>query len=240
MTPQSSRQFSRIADLLTDRPLVLPDRIGFGDSDELTGPISIEQAAAATLEALGGLGINRFDVVGIHTGSNEAIELATAQPDRVRRIGVVGIPAFNDEERAAFSSEGPPPLKPDGSHLLDTWSLVQRPDLQPPVDGVRWTVEDVNRQAVLSLRAGPAKWWMHNAVRQHRTVERMREVRQPFLVLAPHDDVWAETQRALPELPRHAQVVELPHMAYEAFTLHAEVLADEIRSFLDAPTPARA
>src|SRR5690348_9007083 len=76
MTPQSGRAFLRIADLLTDRPLVLPDRIGFGDSDELTGPLPMEQVAAATLDALDGLGVDRFDVVGIHTGSSEAIELA--------------------------------------------------------------------------------------------------------------------------------------------------------------------
>ena len=68
----------------------------------------------------------------------------------------------------------------------------------------------------------------------------VREVRQPFLVLAPHDDLWEVTKRALPDLPPDARVVELPHMSYEVFTLNAEELADEVRSFLDAPTLAPA
>jgi homoserine acetyltransferase len=40
----------------------------------------------ATVAALHGLRIDMFDVVGVHTGSTDAVELATAYPDRVSRI----------------------------------------------------------------------------------------------------------------------------------------------------------
>jgi pimeloyl-ACP methyl ester carboxylesterase len=234
MTAQSGRQFERVTPLLADRPLVLPDRIGFGDSDDLAAPMRLEDYAQATLDALDALGVGTFDVIGIHTGSAEAVELATAHPERVRRVGVVALPAFTDEERAFFRDYlgKPPEPQEDGSHLLKAWARA-RGALQPQLDGVRWTVDDVHRQTLNSLRAGPALQWTIEAVMAHETGELAQRIRQPFLVLAPHDDVWSQTERMLPVLPQHARVVDLPHMEYEVFALHPEELAGHIRAFLD-------
>ena len=96
-------------------------------------------------------------------------------------------------------------------------------------------MHDVHRQVLSSLRAGPALWQMIETVMAHRTGELAREIRRPFLVLAPHDDVWPQTERMLPQLPPHARVVDLPHMEFEVFALHPDELAEHIRAFLDAP-----
>jgi pimeloyl-ACP methyl ester carboxylesterase len=235
MTAQSARQFDRIVPLLEDRPLVLPDRIGFGQSDDLAAPLPFEEYALATLDALDALGVGTFDAIGIHTGSAEAIELATSRPERVRRVGVVALPAFDEDERAFFRDYLGEPAAPqeDGSHLLDAWKRARGP-IQPPLDGVRGTAHDVHRQAFNSLRAGPALQWTIESVMAHETGALAQRVRQPFLVLAPHDDVWSQTERMLPLLPPNARVVDLPHMDYEVFALHPEELARHIRDFLDA------
>jgi hypothetical protein len=121
----------------------------------------------------------------------------------------------------------------DGGHLLEAWKRARNPK-QPVLDGVRWTVHDVHAMALFMLRAGPAMQWMLTSVRAHPTNELARRVRRPFLVLAPHDDVWDQTERMIPRLPPHARVVELPHLQFEVFALNADELAGHIRSFLDA------
>ena len=79
--------FRQIAPLLAAKRLVMaPDRLGLGCSDHPAEPPSVSDYAMATVAALHGLRIDMFDVVGVHTGSTDAVELATAYPDRVSRI----------------------------------------------------------------------------------------------------------------------------------------------------------
>ena len=98
----SGRIYERLADQLDDRALVIPDRIGFGLSDRPAERIPFEAYSATTIEVLDTLGVEEFDVFGIHTGSVEAIDLAVSHPDRVRRLAVVEVPAFSVEEVEQF------------------------------------------------------------------------------------------------------------------------------------------
>ena len=59
---------------------------------------------------------------------------------------------------------------------------------------------------------------------------------QPLLVMAPHDDLWAQMERALPLLPEHAQLIDQPHIenAMAVFTTHTDEVVTDIRAFLQA------
>jgi pimeloyl-ACP methyl ester carboxylesterase len=228
MSPLSGRMFEAQIPLLgRDRLLVIPDRIGFGCSDRLAAPLAFPEYALATLDALDGLGVEEFDVVGIHTGSCEAIELATAHEARVRRVGVVAVPVWTEEEVRQRKARQAPPPEPaeDGSHLLwhwNWWLAVRTPKWGLPLLHAR----------VLDHLATPYSRWTYHAVYDYPTAERVQQIRQPFLVLAPHDDLWTQTERALPLLPPQTTIVDLPHLDYEVFTLAAEELAGHIREFL--------
>jgi len=231
MSPLSSRMWDAVLPLLArDRLVLAPDRIGFGDSDRLTSPIRFPEYALATLDALDALDIAQVDVLGIHTGSCEAIELASAHPERVRRVAIVALPVLDEQEREALKAHyGPMPAPaPDGSHLKAYWAWWRgtRGDTVRPTELVHARVLD-------HVRAAPNVWWTYHAVFDYPVAERALLVRQPFVVFGPHDDLWEPTRRAARQLPPHARFVELPHLDYEIFALHAEEMAGRVLALFD-------
>ena len=63
------------------------DTPGFGESDPTPFVPTAEDWAAAIPAVLDHLGVARADVLGHHTGSMVAPEVALQFPDRVRRLG---------------------------------------------------------------------------------------------------------------------------------------------------------
>ena len=216
----SSRWYDFAAPLLaTDRLVVMPDRIGYGDSDPAERPMSFQEFGTTTLEALDQLGVQQFDAAGIHSGGIEAVELAVAAPDRVRRVATITAPIFTDEELPAIKEMfGPPPeLADDGSHLEFAWGWWK--GAQP--DGVE--LEVVQTWLVDHLKAWPNYWWTFVEALDYPLGDSLQRVTQPLLVMVPHDDIHEQTKRAIPLLPEGAQVIDLPHMTNVMAILSANV-----------------
>jgi pimeloyl-ACP methyl ester carboxylesterase len=78
-----------------DRPVVIPDRPGFGLSDPHDYHRAGFRADAASwlLDLTDGLGVQQIDLVGGSMGGFFAIAFAAAHPDRVRRLILSGSPA---------------------------------------------------------------------------------------------------------------------------------------------------
>ena len=231
MSPLSGQMFDRIVPLLApDRRVVVPDRLGFGRSDRLAAPMRLEEYALATLDALDAAGVDQFDVVGIHTGSTEAVELATGHAERVRRVGIVAIPVFTAEELAAFKSHyfEPPDPAADGSHLTWVWNWWHEWQQKEPL----WTIELMHDRVVDHMDSWPFFWWTYHSVFDYPMPDRLARVEQPLLVLAPHDDLWAQTQNGREYLPDHAQFLELPHLALEIFNVATAEITGYVRKFL--------
>lgn len=237
MAPQSSRMWDRVAPLLAvDRLVVMPDRIGFGDSDHVDRQLAFAEYADATMDALDALqalaeaGLDHFDVVGAHTGSCETVELAVTRPGRVRRVGVLALPVLTAAEVTAFKAEYRPPRSPqlDGSHLTDAWAWWLR---WLPAD---WGLDLVHRRTLDVLKAEPDAWRAYHAVFDYAFAAQLARVTQPLLVLAPRDDLWELTERALPQCPPQTQVIDLPHITLEGWWRFPAELAEHVRAFLDA------
>lgn len=235
MSPLSGHMFDKVLPALAaDRLVVMPDRSGFGQSDRLAAPVAFEEYARATVDALDALGIEEYDVFGMHTGSCEAVEHAVAGPGRVRRAGVAAVPVFTPEEIADFKAHynAPPTLEADGSHLVRYWEWWQQAGVWWEEHGrPAWPAELRWSRVRDHLIAGPDVWWTYHAVFDYPLAERVAQVTQPLLVLAPHDDLWAQTERALPLLPSGARVVDLPHGDSEIFDLLAGEVAGHLREF---------
>ena len=235
MSPLSGHMFDLVLpQLAADRVVVLPDRMGFGQSDRLAAPVPFESYAAATADALDELGIDEFDVFGIHTGSCESVEHAVARPGRVRRAGVAAVPVFTPQEVADFKAHynAPPELHADGSHLARYWDWWTQAGIWWEEQGrPAWSPELRFSRVRDHLIAGPDVWWTYHAVFDYPMGERVAAVTQPFLVLAPHDDLWAQTERGLALLPPGAEVVDMPDADSEIFTLNAGEVAAHLRRF---------
>lgn len=231
MSPLSGRMWDAVAPMLArERVLVIPDRIGFGDSDRLTAPLPFPEYARSTLDMLDALGVEIVDVLGIHTGACEAVELASTHAERVRRIAIVAFPALSENERREFKEKYGPPPEPvaDGSHLQRYWQWWSEAD-----DAHEWPPDLIHARVLDHMRAAPNVWWTYHSVFDYPAGERAAAIRQPFTVFAPHDDLWETTRRSLAALPDHAVVVELPHLSYEIFTVAADEMSRRVCAFFD-------
>ena len=238
----SGRMYEALAAQLPGRRLVVPDRLGFGDSDRPKARLLFGEYARMTLEVLDALEIEEFDVFGIHTGSVEAIELAANHPDRVRRVAVVEVPAFSVEEIDEFKShyvEHPPPVE-TGEHLEWYWRWwyvggydggAPRKRSYEPALTHPWVQEH--------LASLPEFWWAYHATIEHPTRDLVRQITQPFLVFSTHDDLVEQTLRALPTLPAQTTVVDLPDFQdvlkfYAWLPEDTEIVLEHLIPFLDA------
>lgn len=108
--------------LAEDRVVYAPDTPGFGMSDFPPRAPEVADYAAAMLDLIDRTGSGPLDLVGYHTGSLIAIEVALARPQRVRRLFLVCIPVIHDAERRAFeATPWPPPISEDGAHVMTEW-----------------------------------------------------------------------------------------------------------------------
>jgi pimeloyl-ACP methyl ester carboxylesterase len=102
-SPLSSRTFAPLLPVLgTDRSLYAVDTPGSGESDPPAHEPSIADCAAAIGDLLDGLRLREVDLLGYHTGSAIAAEVAIARPKQVRRVVLVGLPVFDAAERATM------------------------------------------------------------------------------------------------------------------------------------------
>lgn len=95
----SSRSFARLLpEIAVDRSVYAPDLPGFGESDAPPpaqgGRAEVSHAEAArTVEELAlDLRIRQIDLLGVRFGAAVALDLASARPELVRRLVLVGAP----------------------------------------------------------------------------------------------------------------------------------------------------
>src|SRR4029077_3964013 len=95
LSPRSGAMWGLLQERL-GRPSYAPDRLGYGFSDAPPWALTLEQYAQSTVDTLTAAGVQGdVDLLGIHTGSFEAIEVAHQLGSHARRVVVVGMPLFS-------------------------------------------------------------------------------------------------------------------------------------------------
>jgi pimeloyl-ACP methyl ester carboxylesterase len=229
-SPRSGEMWERLQERLT-RPTHAPDRLGYGFSDAPPWALSLEQYAQSTADGLKAAGVQgAFDVLGVHVGSFEAIELAHAYPNQVRRLIAVGMPLFSPpEQQRQMEKYSEQPLKPaaEGGHVLGAWRgcFAFR---QPPYD-----LGDAHRRFVEHLlAANPGAAF--RAACGYAVEKKLKGLRMPLTVFAPHDDIIEQTQRVKGMLKADSVYVDLPDLGVDLFHVAAERMADLIQRYLPA------
>ena len=101
--------------------ILAPDTLGNGDSvAPLPQEPDIAYFADSMVRMCDGLGIDKVDVYGTHTGARIACEMAAGHPERVRRLVLDGITEYADDLREAVIANYAPVVEPDeyGRHLI--------------------------------------------------------------------------------------------------------------------------
>jgi len=213
MSPRSGAMWEALQEKL-DRPTHAPDRLGYGFSDAPPWALSLEQYAQATVDGLKAAGMQgQIDLLGVHTGSLEAIEIAHQLGPQVRRVIAVGMPLFTaEEQQRQLEKYSEQPLRPasEGGHVLGAWrgGLALR---QPPFD-----LMDAHRrfiEHVLAANPGAA----FRAACGYAIDKKLKTLRTPLIVFAPHDDIIEQTLRVKPLLKTSAAYVDLPDLGLDLF-----------------------
>ena len=227
MSPRSGAMFEQLQTRLT-RPTYAPDRLGYGFSEAPPWALSLEQYAQSTVEALNSAVLTGpFDVLGVHVGSVEAIEIAHLRPGQLRRLVLVGVPLFTaDEQQRQMEKYSEQPLKPaaEGGHILAAWrgGFAFR---QPPYD-----LADVQRrfvEHVLAANPGAA----FRAACNYPIERKLKSLSVPLTVFAPHDDMLEQTRRVKALRPDSAYV-DLPGVAQDPFHVAVDRMAELVNRHL--------
>lgn len=232
--PYSSRTFlSLLPEIGTDRSVYAVDLPGYGDSDAPSWPPTLSDYATAIVDLLDGLRLREVDVLGVHAGAAIAAEVAIAKPQQVRRLALVGVPAFAATERDAFERE-PWPAAPaeDGGHAAREWRRLAA--LRGP--GV--TLEQFAAAHADALRNGPRATYATLAALRWEANARLKLVQQPALVVRAKDSLAEQTQRAREWLP-NATWRDLPQYGEGLIDVAPREFATLLREFLDVGATRR-
>ena len=229
-SPISGAQFKLFQHAMsTDRMVLCPDTPGFGGSDGPTTMPSITDYAAAMADWLDDLTLKNVDVLGFHTGTLVAVELAILRPDLVKRLSLTSLALFSPDERERNRKifGNPRPLFDDPGYLGRYYS-DQVTQADPAISDVRRLELFTER-----MRAGANSWWGPAAVFAYDTAARAKLVSQPTLLLVMRDTLADATRRAAALFPRPHIVERLDLLGPTAWDSHPAEIATELRRSLD-------
>ncbi|MET7850610.1 alpha/beta fold hydrolase, partial [Streptomyces avermitilis] len=125
-TPRSWTEYLDVLPLVgAEHRAIAMDTLGFGASAKPEGPHSVERFADAAGALIEELKLERFHLVGHHTGGVIAVELAARHQDRVASLLLSATPFIDDEKRRTAGERKPVDHvvpQPDGSHLVELWN----------------------------------------------------------------------------------------------------------------------
>lgn len=222
------RLFQRV--MAEDRRVLCPDTPGCGNSDGPSAVPGMADYANAFAVMAERIGLTTFDVLGFHTGSQIAVEIAASRPDLVRKVVLSSLALFSAEElarnRKGFG--GPRPLFTDPDYV----GRYFREQVTEGLPGI----SPERRLELFTARigAGENSWYGPEAVFTHPTESRLSAVTQPVLLLALRDTLAANTRRAAQFL-KNATVVDRPDIhGPPGWDAAADEIAADVRAFLDA------
>lgn len=242
-SPGSARQLEAlIVPLSARRRVIALDTRGNGDST----PLAIEQPtifdfAAATLEALGALGVARCDLYGTHTGASIAMEVALARPALVRRLVLDGMGLYAPAEQEELLRTYAPAMKPDleARHLMWAWHFCRDQFVFWPwfkreaghVRPVGLPDADALHEMVLEVLKGLRSYHQsYRAAFRHPKRERLAMLRVPTLACCAGSDMLRPHLDEMASLIPGAEKAELSDNATPA---ECEASARMIAEFLD-------
>lgn len=229
-SPYSGAAFNTLAPhLIAGRRVVAPDYPGFGASDPASDKPSITDFALAAIAVSDTLSPNQpIDVLGFHTGSLVAAEMALLRPDQVNNVVLVDIPAFEPETRAQYKKELviPHPLPRSLDALLPAWdfNVTNRLDSLGLDRAVELFVEQLRPMGNMNAA--------FYAAFSHDVEAQLAELSARCLLIATQSILLKPTRRAA-KLLANAELVEKLHITQAVLDEAAVEIAQCTSSFLD-------
>lgn len=206
-TPWSSRQFENAAPFLAaNRRVIAFDTPGYGESDSPPDAPTIPEYADAIPSFLDGLGIEKADVLGHHTGALVAGAFAAHHPERLNRLLLHGAPVYSQEERVQrlnhkHFDQTP---KEDGGHYLNYWTLLKR------VIGPNAKLSGLHMGLLSFFTNGEKEWYGHTAAFTYDFKADIPAIACPTLIISNTADMLASHAERLRLLRPDFEYSEIP------------------------------
>lgn len=184
-TPVNSASFRRVMQRLAGwRRLIAFDTPGFGESFAPEADAGMPVFVNAFVEAIAALGIDRFHLVGHHTGCHFAAELAALPGSSAMSLMIDGAMVPSADERSRVVPPVPAPvIDRSGSYARAAWDFLQ------PF----YTVFDergIHDEYVGALSSTFTRAACMKVVRGHDLGDVLRALRCPLVACAAGDDVF--------------------------------------------------
>lgn len=228
-SPSSSLTYSDFLPLIgTDRLAIAADTPGYGLSDRPPTRSTIADFAAAMGDLIDAMGHKKIDVLGNHTSTATALELARQRPGLVRKIVLNSAMMYTPEDRvrmrAGVANVAAADMEAAAARLPENWRNFRkfRPDM----------TEDQAWQMFWEMNRDPTHSdWGYTASFDYDFAKTLVQLKQPILILNPKDVLFDITSRARNVLP-NARVLDVPWSG-GTFNIHAAEVATLVRDFLD-------
>lgn len=226
-TASSSVMFDAVIGRLEDTFATLAfDTPGFGGSYDPPGEVSIAYYTDVFMDALDRLKIERFHVVGHHTGGCMAVDMAARFPERIVSVVVIAPLQLTSEEREAFRAKFFSDIVPgpDGAYLRVAWDYLAKL-------GAEANLHLHHRETVDLLRAWKGRLATFRAVFDFDFPASFARVTCPLMIMCSRDDVlWPYFQRAREDRP-DAEAVEVKGAIFQP-DLDPDGVTSALRRFL--------
>ena len=245
--------FSVLADLATDRPVVIYDQLGSGRSERPTDPSlwtteRFVDELAALREALG---LSRIHLLGHSWGGTLATEyLLTTKPAGVESV-ILSSPLISTPRWVAdanrLRSTLPPAVQAD-LDKCETVATLNEPSCQAAIDvfyerfvrGAKTLPPVADCEGVTSNDAiyrqmwGATEFSATGSLRDYDRSDRLADLRMPVLFLAGRNDeaapeTLADFQRRIPG----ARLAVLEHSAHASYRTETAAYVQIVREFLN-------
>ena len=221
-TPFSSRFYAEFQRTVTGVETLALDTPGFGESDPVA-TVTIEALANPLAEALAGLE-GPVDLLGFHTGCLLALEIASAAPERIRRLVLVDAPVLEPAERQAALART---LAAYEVRRARFEALVQKRVPARPVAGIERELELLADEVAGSAAAAA----VFTAAFGYEPRSRFERIQQPVLCIATHGPLAGPTQAVAAQL-RDARLERLADVSAPVFQAHSAAIAAVVTPFV--------
>ena len=235
--PMTSRQFENVYQPLARRGIraIGVDSPGFGESDPTPFVPTASDWAEAVPAVLDQLGIEKANVLGHHTGSMVATEVAILFPERVNKLVINGPLPMGEEERSnflKFVEEGEINFvyQTDGSHLQAAFASRYRMYVN---GGATPDPKIITRYTVERFQGYAPFWTGHHAAFIYDHNAALMKVLVPTLILTNTGDQIYENAKLAAQMRPDFAYAELQGGGIDIVDQMPDEWADAVVNFLD-------
>ena len=210
--------------LIGSQPVLAVELPGHGDSDNSIGEgdISVADYRDALAQVLDVLGLDQVTGYGVWGGGSVLLDLAIADPGRLRRLVVTGLIDHTPEEQQDLLANYAPEIVPKwhGGHLLEAWHMMRDQGVYFPwysskaaaqLKGEPYLDPDMVHRRVIEVLRAPVMWRKaYHAHFRYRAGERLADAGIPVLLATAEWDVARELSERLAGEYAHCDSMLLP------------------------------